>query len=98
MILRRLWRPVAGLVSEHGAGDREQAVRDRTQGAGMAVAAPAKGGVLGLADGIALDLDPCPVVDCVAQAGMGGHSAHDELVLAGSPCDGRNAAHAPSAL
>ena len=29
---------------------------------------------------------------------MGGHSAHDELVLAGSPCDGRNAAHAPQRL
>ena len=48
----------------------------------MAVAAPAKGGVLGLADGITLDCDPRPVVDCVAKAGMGGHSAHDKLVLA----------------
>ena len=33
MILGRAWRPVAGLASEHGAGDREQAVRDGTQGA-----------------------------------------------------------------
>ena len=59
MILCRAWRPVAGLGSEHGAGDREQAVGDGPQGAGMAVAAGAKGGVLGLADGIALDRDPC---------------------------------------
>ena len=29
MALRRAWRPVAGLSSEHGAGDCEQAVRDR---------------------------------------------------------------------
>ena len=65
MILRRLWRLVAGLGSEHGAGDPEQAVGDGTQGEGMAVPAPAKGGVLGLADGVDLDLDrdPCPVVD-----------------------------------
>ena len=98
MILRRAWRPVAGLGSQHGAGDRKQAVRDRAEGARVAVAAPAKGGVLGLAGGIALDRDPRPVVDCVAKAGMGGHSAHDELVLAGSPCDGRNAAYAPQRL
>ena len=98
MILRRLWRSVAGLVSEQGAGYREQAVRDGTQGARVAVAAPAKGGVLGLAGGVALDRDPRPVVDCVSKAGMGGHSAHDELVLAGSPCNGRDAAHAPQRL
>ena len=91
MVLRRMWRAVAGLGSEHGAGDREQAVRDGTQGAGMAVAAPAKGGVLGLADGVELDRAPRPVVDCIAKAGVGGHAAHDELVFAGSPSDGRNA-------
>jgi len=56
----------------------------------MAVAPPAKGRVLGLADGIALDRDPCPVVDCVAKAGVGGHAAHDKLVLAGSACDRRD--------
>jgi len=48
--------PVAGLGSEHGAGHREQAVSNRTEGAGMAVVA--QGGVLGLADGVALDRDP----------------------------------------
>ena len=34
----------------------------------------------------------------LSKAGMGGHSAHDELVLAGSPCGRRNAAHAPQRL
>ena len=63
MILRQAWRPVAGLGSEHGAGDREQAVRDRTQG-----------------------------------TGVGGHAAHDELVLAGLPCDGCDAREAPQRL
>ena len=29
---------------------------------------------------------------------MAGHAAHDELVLAGSPCDGRYARHAPQRL
>lgn len=58
-----------------------QAVRDRTQGTGVAVAAPAKGGVLGLADGIVLDRDPRPVIDCIAKTGVGGHAAYDELVL-----------------
>ena len=72
VFLRRAWRPVARLGSEHGAGDREQAVRDGPQGAGMAVAVGAKSGVLGLADGVALDRDPRPVVDCIAKAGMGG--------------------------
>ena len=62
------------------------------------MAAGAKGGVLGLADGIALDRNPCPVVDCVAKAGVGGHAAHDELVLAGSPCDGRDACETPQRL
>ena len=61
MILRRAWRPVAGLGSEHGAGDGGQAVRDGTQGAG------ANGDVLGLADDVELDRDLCPVVDCVTK-------------------------------
>ena len=43
------------------------------QGAGMAVSAPAKCGVLRLADGILLDRDPCPVTNCIAPAGVGGH-------------------------
>ena len=56
-----------GLLSAR-RGERsepERAVGDGTQGEGMAVPAPAKGGVLGLADGVDLDLDrdPCPVVD-----------------------------------
>ena len=37
MILRRAWRPVAGLGSEHGAGDREQATeRKASRGRGRA--------------------------------------------------------------
>lgn len=31
VIVRRVWRPVPGLGTEHSAGDREQAVRDGAQ-------------------------------------------------------------------
>ena len=71
MILCRVAGLVAGLGGEHRAGDRKQAIRNRAEGTGMAVAAGTKSGVLGLADGVVLDCGPRPVVDCVSEAGMG---------------------------
>ena len=62
------------------------------------MAASAKGSVFGLADGVVVDSDPSPVVDCVAEAWMGGKAAHDDPELAGSPCDGRYAAQTPQRL
>ena len=66
-----------GLSPEHRAGDGEQAVRDRAQSPAVAVSAGAEGGVLGLADGVMLDGDPCPVVDCIAEARMGCEAANE---------------------
>ena len=64
----------------------------------VAVSAGAEGGVLGLADGVVLDGDPCPVVDCIAEARMGCETANDDHGFAGSPRDGSDSAQAPQRL
>lgn len=46
-----------GAIFQHGAGDTEQAVGDRSEGAAMAVAPAAQRGVLGLACRIKLNGD-----------------------------------------
>ena len=98
MLLLRMSGSEGGLSLEHRAGDGEQAVRDRAQSPAVAVSAGAEGGVLGLADGVMLDGDPCPVVDCIAEARMGCEAANDDHGFAGSPRDGSDSAQAPQRL
>ena len=52
--LPHMIRIVFRLVSQHGAGHRQQAIGNGPQGPGMAVAALPQGSVLGLADGVVL--------------------------------------------
>ncbi len=74
-------------VAQHGAGDGQQPVCDRAQGAAVGVAALAQGAVLGPADGIVLDGHPAPVIDGVYQAALAGPSADYAPYFAGSSGD-----------
>ena len=98
MILCRVVWLVAGLGSEHRTRDCEQAVGDRAQRAGMAVAPGSQRSVLGLAYGVVLDGDAGPVVECIAEARMGCEAAHDYLGLAGPPGDGSDSAQTAEGL
>lgn len=48
MILHRAWRPVAGLGSKKGAGDRDQAVRPERRARAWPWQRAPRGGALGL--------------------------------------------------
>ena len=86
------------LVFEHGASDREEAVGDAAQGAGMSVTAGSEGGVFGLADGVVLHGDAGPVVDRVLQPVVGGEAADDDQGLARAPGDRGGAGQASQGL
>ena len=55
-------------VAEHGAGDSEQPVGDRSKSSAMGVSSTSQGLVLGFADGITLDGHATPMVDGIDQA------------------------------
>ena len=67
---------------EHGAGDVEEAVGDRSQGAAMAVTSASEGGVFGAASGIVLNGDARPMVHGVGEPVMAGLSSDDDAALA----------------
>ena len=64
-------RVEAGTVAEHCAGDVQQAVGHRAQGARVSVAPGAQRLVLAVADRITLDGDARPIEDGVAQSVVG---------------------------
>jgi len=61
-----------GAGGEHGAGDGEEAVGDRAQCAGVAVATSAQGGVFLAAVRVALHGDAGPVVGGIGEAVVSG--------------------------
>ena len=71
----------AGAVAEHRAGDVEQAVGHRAQGARVSVATGAERPVLVVADRIALGGDTGPVVGGVAQPVVGRLSPRHDHAL-----------------
>ena len=87
-------RVEAGSISEHRAGDVEQAVGYRTQGAGVPVAAGAQGAVLAVARRIPLGSHPSPVECSLTQPVMGGETARHDQAPAGAAGDWRHAAEA----
>ena len=74
-----------GLVSQHGAGHLQEAVRHAAERACMTVAASTQCSVLGLADTIMLDSDASPVVDGVLKSVVGREATHHNDGLAGAP-------------
>jgi hypothetical protein len=70
---------------EHGAGDVEEAVSDRSQGSAMAMTAAAELGVFGAGTGIALHGHARPMVAGVGEAGaarLGGGRRCDSCPIA----------------
>ena len=79
-----------GAGFEHGAGNVEQAVGDRSEGAGVAVTSASQGGVFGAACWVVLNGSACPMVHGVGQAAVAGVSPDDHAALAGALGDGRD--------
>ena len=80
-------RVEAGTVAEHRAGDVQQAVGHRAQGARVSVAPGAQRLVLAVADRITLDGDARPIEDGVAQSVVGRPPLYHEQTLARTPGD-----------
>ena len=72
-----------GAIFQHGAGDTEQAVVDRSEGAAMAVTRAAQRRVLGLARRIKLNGDTRPVAHNVSKPVTSGLPSDDSAALAG---------------
>ena len=72
-----------GAIFQHGAGDTEQAVVDRSKGAAMAVTRAAQRRVLGLARRIKLNGDTRPVAHNVSKPVTSGLPSDDSAALAG---------------
>src|SRR5271166_1740733 len=79
-----------GSVFQHGAGDIEEAIGDRSEGAAMAVTPAAQRGVLGLACRIKLNSDTRPVVHDISKPVTAGLPSDDNAALAGLLGDGRD--------
>ena len=79
-----------GAIFQHGAGDTEQAVGDRSESAAVAVTPAAQRGVLGLACRIKLNGDTRPVVHGISKPVAAGLPSDDNAALAGLLGDGRD--------
>src|SRR5208282_3315229 len=67
---------------QHGAGDIEKAVGDRSQGSAMAVTSASEGGIFRAASGVALNCDARPMVHGVGESVMASLSSHHYAALA----------------
>jgi hypothetical protein len=72
---------------QHGAGDVEQPIDDRTQRAGVAVTSGSQSLVFGLADGVVPNCDGAPIEGSVSQAPVAGVATRNDAALATSPRD-----------
>ena len=70
-----------GAVAKHRAGDIEQPIADRAEGACVAVTAQAQSGVLGAAARIVLHGNACPVVESVPEPRITGEPPRDDAGL-----------------
>src|SRR5262245_33135512 len=73
------------LTLKQRAGERQQPIADRAQGAGMAVAALAQGGIALSAYRIMLGGDARPVIEGLLQSGIAGKPPGHEADLAAAP-------------
>jgi hypothetical protein len=80
----------SGAGSQHGAGDVEQAIGDRAQGASVIVTAASQRSVFSAAFGVVLHGDACPVVHGVGKARIAGITSEHDPAFARAPGDGRN--------
>ena len=74
-----------GSAGQHGTGHRKQPIGDTTQGAAVAVTAPAQFGISAAAEFIVLDGDAHPVIDGAAQPHVAGLAHDDNAAFAAAP-------------
>jgi hypothetical protein len=73
-----------GAVAKHRAGDIEQPIADRAEGACVAVTTLSQSSVLGVAASVVLNGDARPVIEGVLEPGITGKSSGDDTALAGA--------------
>src|SRR6516165_1151095 len=81
-VFRPPWRVEEGACFQHGAGDIEEAVGDRSQGAAMAVTATSEHGVFGSALWVNLHRDARPMVRGIGEPIIAGLSSDDNAAFA----------------